>query len=137
MNSLFWCLLGQYYLTNLPQFRWDAAIFYAIGLFSFWRVLVRVGVTTSPAPRPDDAPFEPISQRWPLAVLLCGVGGADVLGLRQQHFHAAGRAGLAGRCGAFPGGDVAPDPHPLPSPVCRNRKRERALPSASDGARSR
>jgi len=72
VNSLFWCLLGQYYLTNLPQFRWDAAIFYAIGLFSFWRVLVRVGVTTSPAPRPDDALFEPISQRWLL--LFASVG---------------------------------------------------------------
>jgi hypothetical protein len=63
-SSLVFCLLGQHYLTNLPQFRWDAAIFYAIGLFSFWRVLVRAGVTTSPAPRPTDAPFEPVTRRW-------------------------------------------------------------------------
>ena len=28
VNSLFWCLLGQYYLTNLPHFPVDAAIFY-------------------------------------------------------------------------------------------------------------
>jgi hypothetical protein len=63
-SSLVFCLLGQHYLTNLPQFRWDAAIFYAIGLFSFWRVLVRAGVTTSPAPRPTDTPFEPVTRRW-------------------------------------------------------------------------
>jgi 4-amino-4-deoxy-L-arabinose transferase-like glycosyltransferase len=63
VNSLFWCLLGQYYLSNLPQFRWDGAIFYAIGVFSFWRVLTRVGVSTSPVSHPKDAAFEPISQR--------------------------------------------------------------------------
>ncbi len=72
-SSLLWCLLGQYYLTNLPQFRWDAAIFYALGLFSFWRVLVRVGVVTSPVPRPDDAPFEPVARRWPLWFVSAGL----------------------------------------------------------------
>ena len=73
VNSLFWCLLGQYYLSNLPQFRWDGAIFYAIGLLSFWRVLVRVGVSTSPASRPDDMPIEPISQRWLLLFASAGL----------------------------------------------------------------
>ena len=72
-SSLLWCLLGQYYLTNLPQFRWDAAIFYALGLFSFWRVLVRAGVVMSPAPRPDDAPFEPVAGRWPLVFVSAGL----------------------------------------------------------------
>ncbi len=72
-SSLLWCLLGQHYLTNLPQFPVDAAIFYALGLFSFWRVLVRAGVVTSPAPRPDDAPFEPVTRRWPLVFASAGL----------------------------------------------------------------
>jgi 4-amino-4-deoxy-L-arabinose transferase-like glycosyltransferase len=65
-SALGFCLLGQYYFSNRPEYPVDAAIFYAIGLFSFWRVLTRLGAPSSPAPRPYDTPFEPVSRRWPL-----------------------------------------------------------------------
>lgn len=65
-GALGFCLLGQYYFSNRPEYPIDAAIFYAIGLFSFWRVLARLGAPSSPAPRPSNTPFEPVSRRWPL-----------------------------------------------------------------------
>jgi hypothetical protein len=82
-SSLLWCLLGQHYFTNLPQFPVDAAIFYALGLFSFWRVLVRTGVSTSPAPDPDNAPFELVPGRWPLWLVSAGLAIVAFLGLCQ------------------------------------------------------
>jgi hypothetical protein len=69
-TGLAWCLLGQYYFSNLPQYPADPFIFYAIGLFSFWRVMVHLGVPSQPAPRPAqegwpaDTPFEPASLLW-------------------------------------------------------------------------
>ena len=67
-SALGFCLLGQHYFSNRPEYPVDAAIFYAIGLFSFWRVLTRLGAPASPAPRPSETPFEPVSRRWPLTL---------------------------------------------------------------------
>ena len=76
-SGLIFGVLAQHYLTDLSEFKWDAAIFYTIALLAFGRVLIRFGAPTSPAPRPPreetDALFEPVSWRWPLVFVSVGL----------------------------------------------------------------
>ncbi len=89
-NSLGWCLLGQYYLSNLPEYKIDAAIFYTIGLLSFWRVLATLGVFTAPPARANNVSFEPVSQAWPLLFVSAGLALVAYIALADNTFTRSG-----------------------------------------------
>lgn len=72
-STLVFSVLGQHYFTDLPDYKWDAAIFYALALLSFWRVLVHLGVLSSPAARSEDAPSELVNWPWPLMFASVGL----------------------------------------------------------------
>lgn len=90
------CLLGQYYFNDLPEYRVDAAIFYVIGLFSFWRVLTRVGAPSSPPLRCGDAAFEPVSWRWPLTFAALGLAAVAYWASADNAFTRVGIVAWAG-----------------------------------------
>ncbi len=96
INSLVFGLLGQHYLTELPEYKWDAVIFYAIALLSFWRVLVHLGAPTSPAPRPNDTPFESVSARWPLMFVSVGLAVLAYARFGNNTFTRSGTLAWAG-----------------------------------------
>ena len=89
-NTLTFGLLGQHYLTDLPQFKWDAAIFYALALLSFLGVLVQLSAPTSPALRPAETPFEPVAWRWPLMFASVGLAALAYIELADNTFTRAG-----------------------------------------------
>ncbi len=132
-SSLGFCLLGQYYFNNLPEYSVDAAIFYAIGLFSFWRVLARLGAPSSPAPRPSekdkpaDTPFEPVTWRWPLTLAALVLAALAYWASADNTFTRVGVLAWVGAALCFlaamwpatkPESDLQP-PTPNPQPLIR------------------
>lgn len=84
--SLAFCLLGQYYFSNLPDYRLDAAILYAMGALLFVNVLVRLGTPAPPAPSPAQSPHEPLTWRWLLVSVSVGLGIVAYIALAKNTF---------------------------------------------------
>ena len=85
-NTLIFGVLGQHYLIELPEYKLDAVIFFAISGLSFGRVLVRSGVFTRPAPRPHEPPVEPFSSRGLLVYAALALAALAFFNLARNTF---------------------------------------------------
>ena len=95
-NTLVFSLLGQHYFTDLPAYKWDAVIFYALALLSFWRVLAHLGVPSWPAARSEDVPIEPVTWRWPLIFVSAGLAVLAYVKFANNTFTRTGALAWAG-----------------------------------------